>query len=506
MFSDFGKTSNRSSQLPIVLRLQAGRLGGRAALLTLVFFAIFANIAVTSNLFAGQDPKQGSGWEAVPGILRKVVPPSFPERNFLITDYGAIADGKTLCTQAIARAIGACSKAGGGHVVVTKGEFLTGAIHLESNVDLHLSEGAVLKFSANPGDYLPLVYTRWEGVELMNYSPFIYAYDKKNIAVTGKGILDGQADNEHWWPWKGSSEFGWKEGAPSQLDSMCRPLLMKMGDENVPVKERIFGNGHYLRPTFIEFYKCQNVLIENVTLLNAPFWFVHPTLCRNVTVDAIKTDSNGPNTDGCDPESCSDVLIENSVFNDGDDCIAIKSGRNQDGRRVNVPVENVVIRHCSMKGGHGAVSIGSEVTGGCSRVYVEDCIFDSPNLDQGIRIKSNAKRGGFVEGIYARSLKIGQVRESIIRVTMNYDPAEAAGYEAFPVMKDIFLDSVISQKSKYGLYMDGLSRSKIQNVVIRDCRFDGVSKGNRVVNVEGIKLENVYLNGTLVRKNIDFQK
>jgi polygalacturonase len=439
-----------------------------------------------------------NGWNSVPGILKRIVAPDFPDKNFVVTDYGAVADGETLCTQAIAEAIAACSKAGGGHVVVPKGEFLTGAIHLESNVDLHLSDGAVLKFSTNPGDYLPVVYTRWEGVELMNYSPLIYAYGKKNIAVTGKGILDGRADNEHWWPWKGSKEFGWKKGMPSQLDSSCRPLLMKMGDNDVPVKDRIFGDGHYLRPTFVEFYRCENILIKDVSLKSAPFWFLHPTLCSNVTIDGIKTDSNGPNTDGCDPESCSGVLIENCVFNDGDDCIAIKSGRNEDGRRVNVPVKDIIIRNCTMKEGHGAVSIGSEISGGCSNVFIEDCAFNSPNLDQGLRIKSNAKRGGVVNGVYARNLRIGEVREAIIRITMNYDPPEAKGYQFFPVMKNIFVENVVSQKSKYALYMDGLPGSKIEGVVVRDCRFNGVSKGNSVVNADDVKLEKVYINGHLV--------
>ncbi len=463
-------------------------------------FAILAVFAVNFGLQGTDSLPEKTGWNRVPEILMRIVPPTFPNRDFVITNYGAIADGKTLCTEAFKKAIRDCSNSGGGRVVVPRGIFLTGAIQLESNVNLFISDSAVLKFSTNPEDYLPVVYTRWEGVELMNYSPLIYAYGKANIAVTGEGILDGQADTEHWWPWKGSEEFGWKNGMPSQLDSSCRPLLMKMGDENMAVKDRIFGNGHYLRPTFVEFYDCENVLVQGVTLENAPFWFLHPTLCKNVTVDGIKTDSNGPNTDGCDPESCSGVLIENCLFNDGDDCIAIKSGRNEDGRRVNVPVSDIIVRGCTMKEGHGAVSIGSEVSGGCSNVFVENCNFDSPNLDQGIRIKSNAKRGGAVEDIYVRNLKIGRVKESIIRVTMNYDPAEANGYKYFPVMKKIFVENVVSQKSKYGLYMDGLSESKIESVVVKDCRFDGVLKGNRIVDVDDLKLENVYVNGKLVNE------
>lgn len=302
------------------------------------------------------------------------------------------------------------------------------------------------------------------------------------------------------------AEFGWKNGTPSQSDDTCRPLLMKMGDENVPVKDRIFGDGHYLRPTFVEFYNCENVLVQGITLENAPFWFLHPTLCKNVTVDDVKTDSNGPNTDGCDPESCSDVLIENCVFNDGDDCIAIKSGRNEDGRRVNVPAENIIIRDCAMKDGHGAVSIGSEISGGCSDVFVEGCTFDSPNLDQGIRLKSNAKRGGIIKDVYVRNLKIGEVKGAIIRVTMNYDPPEAKGYNYFPAMRNILVENVTSRKSEYGLYLDGLTESRITGIVVKDCRFNGVLKGNSIIEADSVKLQNVYINGSLIKGGDDSQR
>ncbi len=430
-----------------------------------------------------------SGWDSVPQILKKIIPPSFPDRNFVITDYGAPSDGKTLCTSAIARAIDACSKAGGGHVIIPNGVFLTGAVHLKSNVDLHLADDAVLNFSTDPKDYLPVVFARWEGTELMNYSPLIYAYGQKNVAVTGKGLLDGQADTTHWWPWKKLSE-----------EPNSRPRLMKLGDDNVPVKERIFGEGYYLRPTFIEFYNCQNVLIKGVRLTRAPFWFLHPVCTANVTIDGVETDSNGPNTDGCDPESCDYVLIQNCVFNDGDDCIAIKSGRNNDGRRVNMPVKNIIIRNCTMKDGHGGVSIGSEITGGCSNIFIEDCRLSSPNLDQGLRIKSNSKRGGIVENIFARNLEIGQVREAVVRITMNYDPPEAKGYSFFPIMKNIFVDHITSHKSRYGLYFDGLPDSKIDSVFISNCKFDGVAVGNEVTNTSNLKLDNVYINGKLIKE------
>ncbi len=478
---------------------ERGREIFRLALSSLILSVAFAGGFTPRALQAGPQLRD-SGWWRASEIVHKIIRPSFPDRNFNVTEFGAVGDGKSLCTEAFSKAIKACADAGGGHVVVPKGVFLTGAIHLVSNIDLHLSKDAVIRFSTNPSDYLPLVYTRWEGVELMNYSPLIYAFGRKNVALTGGGTLDGQGDNEHWWPWKGSKEFGWKPGTPSQLDSTCRPLLMKMGDENVPVKERVFGDGHYLRPTFVEFYDCENVLISGVSLKNAPFWFLHPTLCNNVTIEGVSVSSDGPNTDGCDPESCSDVLIKNCVFNDGDDCIAIKSGRNNDGRRVDVPSTDLVITGCRMENGHGGVSIGSEVSGGCWNVYVDSCTMDSPNLNQVLRMKSNAKRGGMVKDIYVKDIHVGRVSESIVRLDMQYDPGEAEGYSYFPVMKNIFLDNVESEKSKYGLYVAGLDSSKVENIDLVNCKFNGVSKGNYIVNAAGVTFDNSYLNGRLLNK------
>jgi polygalacturonase len=453
----------------------------------LIFILIFSSANL--NAYGGKHKTNGNaGWNKVPEILKKINPPVFHDRDFKISDYGAVEGGKVLCTDAFRKAIDACSKAGGGRVIVPKGEFLTGAIHLKSNINLHLSDGAVLKFSTDPDNYLPVVFSRWEGTECMNYSPLIYAFGQKNIAITGSGILDGQASEENWWKWKSLSS-----------DKQSRPRLMKLGDENVPVKERIFGKGYYLRPSFIEFYKCENILIEGVTLKDSPFWFLHPVLSKNITITAVKTNSKGPNTDGCDPESCSNVLIQNCEFTDGDDCIAIKSGRNNDGRRINIPSTNIVIRKCRMKDGHGGVSIGSEITGGCWNVYTEDCEMDSPNLDRALRIKSNAKRGGIIKNIYMRNVKVGQVADGVIWLNMKYDPEEAKGYTYYPVMENIYVENITSKKSKYGLFLDGLTESKIKNVYITNCRFDGVEDGNKITDTVNVKLNDVYLNGKLIQ-------
>ncbi len=349
------------------------------------------------------------GWAQVPNILKNIIPPNFNDVHFDITKYGAVADGKTLCTDAFKMAIDECSQAGGGIVIVPKGEYLTGAIHLKNNVNLHVSKDAVVKFSTNPKDYLPVVQARWEGVDLMNYSPLIYAYGQKNIAVTGDGLLDGQADNKYWWPWKGKKAFGGVDHSKSQDDSLSRPRLMKMNDDGIPVEKRIFGEGTYLRPAFVEFYKCENILIQGVTLKDSPFWFLHPVLSNNITVENVTTTGLGPNNDGCDPESSSNILIKGCTFKNGDDCIAIKSGRNNDGRRINIPSKNIIIQDCKMKDGHGGVVIGSEVTGGCYNVFAENCEMNSPNLERALRIKTNSKRGGTIKNIYIRNIEVGQV-------------------------------------------------------------------------------------------------
>jgi len=398
---------------------------------------------------------------------------------------------------AIDKAIEECFKSGGGRVVIPAGKYLCkGPINLKSNVNLYLEDDAIINFSTDPEDYLPIVFTRWEGVECYNYSSLIYAHNQDNIAVTGNGTFNGQADNSNWWPWCGAQRFGWNSGQPSQRES--RPLLMNMNNEELPVEKRIFGKGQYLRPNFLQLINCKNILLEGITLLNSPMWFVHPILCENITINNIKTIGMGPNNDGIDPESCKYVLIDNCYFDTGDDCIAIKSGRNADGRRINVPSENIIIRNSQMKDGHGGVSIGSEISGGCRNVYIEKCVMDSPNLDRALRIKSNSYRGGIVENIYMRDVEVGEVSNAVIRLNMRYDPREGSEGIYPPVFRNINVERVRSKKSEYALEFIGLENSPIQNVNIVDCSFEGVDKNNSLKNVNELYLENVMDNGKLI--------
>ena len=447
------------------------------------------------NCSTERDAVVNGGWDNLDEILAKISPPSFPESIFDIKTYGAKDDGISDCLPAISKAIEECSSKGGGKVVVPSGEYFSkGSIHLKSNVNLYLAEGAVIKFSTNPKDYLPPVFTRWEGVECINYSPLIYAYEQMNLAVTGKGIFDGQASSENWWSWKGKSEDGWKEGLPSQNDPESRPRLMKMNDESTPVENRIFGDGYYLRPNFIQFYKCQNILLEGVTFKESPMWMIHPVLSENITIRNIKSISTGPNTDGCNPESCKNVLIENCFFSNGDDCIAIKSGRNADGRRISVPSENIIVRDCQMKNGHGGLVMGSEISGGCRNVFLENCQMDSPNLERAIRIKSNSYRGGIVENIYVRNVQVGEVKDAVIRMNMYYAPGEGNDGKHDPIFRNIEIKNVTSQKSRYAFRLEGLENSPIKNVTIEDCSFQGVKDDSIIKNVENIILRNVKVN------------
>ena len=424
------------------------------------------------------------GWAQVPDILARIKAPVFLDREFPVTKFGAAADGKTDSTEAIRKAIEACAKAGGGRVVVPAGEYLTGPIHLMSGVNLHLDGGATLKFKTDLKAYLPAVFTRFEGMECWNYSPLIYAFEQENIAVTGEGVLDGQADETNWWPWKGKKDLGWKQGDPNQKAADQR--LIKMVADNVPVDQRRFGEGDYLRPSFIEPYRCRDVLIQGVRIRRSPMWEIHPVLCSNVTVRGVNIVSHGPNNDGCDPEACRDVLIEDCLFDTGDDCIAIKSGRNNDGRRVGVPSENLIVRRCTMKDGHGGVVIGSEISGGCRNVFAEDCTMDSQNLDRVLRLKSNAVRGGVIENVFMRNVTVGRVADAVLQIDFMYE--EGAKGPHRPVARNIVMENVTVRQTPRVLNVVGFPGAEISGVRIYHSTFRQVAKPDVVKETTDVKL------------------
>ena len=424
-----------------------------------------------------------TGWAQVPEILARIQAPVFPARNFVITNYGAVADGQTDCTLAIGKAVDACAGSGGGRVVVPPGEFLTGAIHLKSGVNLHLDAGATLKFSTDPKAYLPAVFTRFEGVECYNYSPLIYAFGQKNVAVTGEGTLDGQATDENWLLWKGK-----KGGTNNQIAANGR--LKKMAESGVPVEQRRFGEGDYLRPNFIQFNRCRNVMVEDVRIRRSPMWEIHPVLCTNVVVRGVDIVSHGANNDGCDPESCRDVLIEKCLFDTGDDCIAIKSGRNADGRRIGVPSVNLIIRDCTMRDGHAGTAIGSEISGSCSNVFVENCEMSSPHLNCALRLKSNAVRGGVLQNIFMRNVKVGQVSDSVLQIDFLYEEGTNGIYK--PVARNVGMENITVAHTPRVLNVRGFPGAEISNVRIYNSTFKQIEKPD-VVKDADVKLVNCSL-------------
>lgn len=432
-------------------------------------------------------------WDYAAAIRKSVVEPVFPARDFLLQDFDGAGDGTTDNTEAFRRAVAACAKAGGGRVVVKGGVFRTGPIHLKSNVNLHIERGATVSFIPEPARHLPPVFTRWEGMEFMGYSPLIYAFGEKNIAITGEGTLDGNADPEHWWPWKGPwkhhREWG-ADGTPTQ--KAARAKLFADAEKGVPPEKRVYAEGAYLRPPFIQPYRCRNVLIEGVTITRSPFWLINPVLCENVTVRKATCRSKGPNSDGCNPESCRNVVIEDCFFDTGDDCIAIKSGRNADGRRLNVPSEDIVISGCKMRAGHGGVVIGSEISGGARNIFVENCEMSSPDLDRGIRIKTNSHRGGTIENYYIRNIQIGTVKDAIV-INFYYEEGDTGKFD--PVLRNIQISNLVCAHAERAFYIRGFERAPIRDLILKNMRFDKVERPDVIEHVKNLEADNVMIEG-----------
>ncbi len=441
------------------------------------------------------DNNPSDPWNQLEAIRARIQPPTFADQDFLITAFGAISGKEHDASVAIQSAINACHQAGGGRVVVPAGEFYCGPLVLKSNVNLHLQQDATLRFYPEPERYVGPVFTRWEGTELMGNQPLIYAYQQQNIAITGKGTLDGMADKDHWWPWTGEWSRATWTVIPEQQAKFTKEPLREMADAGVEVSDRQFSP-NYLRPPFIQPYDCDNVLIEGVTIRNSPFWLIHPVLCRNVTVSGVTCISHGPNSDGCDPESCSYVLIKDCLFDTGDDCIAIKSGRDADGRRVNMPCENVIIENCLMKEGHGGVVIGSEISGGVRNVFAQNCQMSSPDLERGIRIKTNALRGGHLANLHYRNITIGQVKDAVV-INFHYEKVHEGPFD--PVLENISIDNLLVEHAQRAFMLDGLEAVPIRGVSLTNLTFKRVEKDNIVRHVAELTQDNIVINQQPVR-------
>ena len=420
-------------------------------------------------------PKKLSRVEKRDEILKNIVPPKISANILPLTNFGGKGDSITDNKPAFDKALKACKDKKGGKIVVPAGVYLlNGPIHLVDNTCIELEKGARLIFSTNPVHYLPLVPTSWEGTFLYNYSPLIYAYQVKNVAIIGEGEIDGNG----------------KEGFSKWYDRQkpAQQLSRKMNHEGMPVKQRLFGEGHYLRPHLIQFFECKNILIEGVTLSNSPFWTVHLLRSENITARKVKFNAFNKNNDGFDPEYSKNILIEDIDFNNADDNVAIKAGRDHEGRKTAVSSENIIIRNCRFKGLHGVV-IGSEMSAGVQNVFVENCSYGG-YCKRGIYLKSNADRGGFIRDIYVNNVEFGDVEDGVF-ITSSYHN-EGKGFETD--IRDVFIDNLKFKTATHaGLVIQGYPNKKVSNIYFSNVKIDSCTNGVSFTNAEQIVFNNVII-------------
>jgi len=446
----------------------------RRSLLRWGLAASAATVAGRGITVAGSSsaPPEAASPRPIPFDMPGFTEPTFPKRTFSIADFGAQPGGEKKNTTAIADAIAACVRAGGGRVLVPKGVWLTGPIHLRSNVNLHLDDGAELRFSQTFEDYLPVVYTQRGGVRCYNYSPLIYAHKCVNVAVTGAGTLDGQG--QAWWPWK------------KRQPGVTR--LHEAAANGVPVEQRVFGTeADGIRPPFIQPIECRNVLLEGFAVKDSPSWNIHPVWCENVTVRGVRVSALGPNNDGIDPDGCRNVLVEDCLLDTGDDCICLKAGRNEDAWAVGRPCENVVVRRCRTLHGHGGVVLGSEMSAGIRNVLVHDCRFEG--TQRGIRIKSCPGRGGTIENVWFEDITMDHITSAAIHITLRYT-REDGDPKALPQFRNIHIRNVACQKAKTAVEMFGLPDRFIEGVTLEDVTI-AAEAGLRAEQVRDVRLTRV---------------
>ena len=421
---------------------------------------------------------------------------STAQQFYDVTKYGAKKDSSAKATTSIAKAIAAASKAGGGTVYFPAGKYLTGPIHLKSNITIYIDAGAELHFSDNFDDYLPMVESRYEGVDLKNFSPLFYAYKAENIAIRGRGIINGHG--KKWWDFV----EGYKEGQPrlkSQylFDSLNKNILL-------PDDPRQMKRG-FLRPPFIQPMYCKNILIEGITIINSQFWTINPEFCENVTVNAVTINNpTSPNTDGINAESCKYVHISNCHISVGDDCITIKSGKDIPGRTKAMPAENYTITNCTMLRGHGGVVIGSEMSGDVKKITISNCVFDG--TDRGIRIKTTRGRGGVVEEIRVDNIIMKNIRQQAIVLDMQYSRTQPEPVsERTPKFRNIHLSNITAQTNE-AIYINGLAEMPVEDITFSDIQFDA-QKGATIKEAKNIEFHNVRITtkegSSVIGENID---
>ncbi|WP_370524429.1 glycoside hydrolase family 28 protein [Bacteroides sp. 224] len=391
----------------------------------------------------------------------------YPEKDFPITSYGAVEGGETINTEAFKKAIEACNKAGGGKVIVPAGIWLTGPIHFKSNINLHLEENAVVKFTDNPTDYLPAVMTSWEGMECYNYSPLLYAFECENVAITGKGTLTPKMNT-----WK-----VWFKRPQPHMDALKE--LYTMASTDVPVEQRQMATGeNNLRPHLIHFNRCKNVQLDGFKIRESPFWTIHIYMCDGGIVRNLDVKAHGHNNDGIDFEMSRNFLVEDCTFDQGDDAVVIKAGRNQDAWRLNTPCENIVVRNCNILAGHSFLGIGSEISGGVRNIYMHDC-YAPKSVHRFFFVKTNHRRGGFVENIHMENVKCGstkRVLEIDTDVLYQWKNLVPTYEERITHIEGIYLKNATCESAEAIYELKGDERLPIKNVEIKDVHVEKVTE------------------------------
>lgn len=413
-------------------------------------------------------------------IINSIERTQFPEHSEAVAYDGSAEDA----LPAIQAAIDRVSAAGGGTVILAEGLWLAdGPVLLKSNVRLHLKKGAHLQFQPNPESYLPPVLTRWEGTEVYTYSPFIFADGQTNIAITGEGVIDGQG-RKYWLPWRDTQD-------------PIKKVLRDMGRDGVPVEERVFIGDRRLRPYFVQFRNCSRVLVDGPTFIDSPFWMIHPLYSTDVIIRNSKFISTHINSDGVDPDSSRRVLIENCDFEVGDDGVSIKSGRDQDGWRVGIPSEDIVIRNCVYSGDTGGgVAIGSEMSGGVRNVYVEN--FKLPKASHTLFFKANLDRGGLIENVYIRNIRGGDVK-SVLVFSNAYHSYRGGQYP--PIFRNVLVEDVEVDKATIGISIQGHPEAPVQDVTIRNFKVGEAEFPLKMTEGENITFEQVEINNQLIQSD-----
>jgi len=460
-------------------------------------------------LFSCSSPTRNElNWEErVKNEIKAISIPQFPNKTYALLDYAS-----EVTSISIQKVIDLCNSREGGVVVIPKGTYNNiGKIELKSNVRLHFEDGTKINFSKDKNDFLPMVLTSWEGNDVYNFSSFIHAESQNNIAITGRVVLNGNGSKNNWWNWKDKSL-----PVPMRAENHpdIRPKLLKQNRDNVPVDQRKYGIDSKLRAYFMTLRNCKNIYIKGITLINSPMWNIHPLMSENIIIDSVTiiSPNNSPNTDGINPESSKNILIQNSVISVGDDCITIKSGRNNDGRRRNMPSENIYIKNCTLANGHGGIVIGSELSGGVKNVIVEDCKMNSPDLLRALRIKSNEYRGAYVQNIVMRNVQIDTIGGPIVGINMDYKSydTEKTKDRFYTSCDGILVENIDCNFANQGWLINGSEALPVKNVKFKNWRVASVKYGIHHKNVKSLILEDVNIESEgamlrLTKKDI-FQK